>query len=344
MSANTYLINKLTAHQIDIQMYSTSERHALIKELDKVLDVALEMLDNASTEYQQSRAEDIAQSLRLALADHYENLSSNLTQKFKAFAKQELSYNRGVLNEATVENYDVSLPDYAVLADAALDAPITLNSKQHNIRSMLSGYTRDQVNAVINHIRIANSLGYTNEQAKDYLLQNRPSLVKEANTLVRTVNNHISSTARKQVMDANREVLRGFRVVATLDSRTTFICASKDQQIFDLDEPRPPYHYNCRSVASPVLKDEYQASLPGLTTRAARIDGKTQHVSAYKTFEGFLKDQTAQEQRHYLGATRYKLWKQGKLKIEKFVDSDDTILTLDQLRARNPEIFNELEI
>lgn len=352
MSANSFLIDQYTRHQTFVQRYSTSERKKMVKYLNETTKLIEGMLEEANTEFSQNRFESLLKSLNTALRDQYKLMSNDIIINATKFAKQELEYNKNILNTATVDNYDVFVPDYEVLAEAALSSKLTLNSKQHDVRSLLAEFSDKQVNTLINQIRTSVGKGFTNPEIRKQVLSRTRDQVlskakfqrRQADTLIRTVNNHISSDARKKVLENNQEILEGFRVVATLDSKTTFICASKDQKVFDLDEPRPPYHYNCRSVHTPVLKQEYQAAIPGLTTRAARIDGKTKQINSYKTFEGYLKDQPIEFQKDYLGATRYKLWKQGNLKIDKFVDYNDNELSLDELRAREPEAFDKAGI
>ncbi|WP_421921404.1 minor capsid protein [Marinobacter salarius] len=344
MSANTFLIDQYTRHQTYVERYSTSERKKMVKYLNETVKLIEGMLDDANTEFSQNRFESLLKSLNTALRDQYKLMSNDIIINATKFAKQELEYNKNILNTATVDNYDVFVPDYEVLAEAALSSKLTLNSKQHDVRSLLAEFSDKQVNTLLNQIRTGVANGFTIPEIRDQVLSKAKLQRKQADTLIRTVNNHISSDARKKVLENNQEILEGFRVIATLDSKTTFICASKDQKVFDLDEPRPPYHYRCRTVHTPVLKQEYQAAIPGLTTRAARIDGKTEQIGAYKTFEGYLSDQPIEFQKDYLGPTRYKLWKQGNLKIDKFVDYNDNELSLDELRAREPEAFDKAGI
>jgi len=73
-------------------------------------------------------------------------------------------------------------------------------------------------------------------------------------TLVRTSVNQVSNTASQETYKANSEVTKKYRYVATLDSNTTLLCASKDGKLFDYEEgPMPPLHFNCRSTTVPVI-------------------------------------------------------------------------------------------
>lgn len=80
---------------------------------------------------------------------------------------------------------------------------------------------------------------------------------RDARAIARTGVNEANTRARQEVLQANGDVVKGWQYVATLDSRTTEICASLDGKVFGLDEGGsyyPPQHWNCRSTTVPVLK------------------------------------------------------------------------------------------
>ena len=65
--------------------------------------------------------------------------------------------------------------------------------------------------------------------------------------LVRTSINQVANSASQQVYEANQDITKKYRYVATLDSRTSSICAALDNQEFPYGKgPMPPQHFNCR--------------------------------------------------------------------------------------------------
>ena len=73
-------------------------------------------------------------------------------------------------------------------------------------------------------------------------------------TLVRTSVNQVANKASQETYKANDSVTKKYRYIATIDSRTTLLCASKDDKLFDYnDGPIPPLHFNCRSTTVPVI-------------------------------------------------------------------------------------------
>lgn len=95
---------------------------------------------------------------------------------------------------------------------------------------------------------------------------------RRAETLVRTESAYIRE---KATMDGyqNHNVKR-YRILATLDNRTSSICQAMDGKEFDIEdaavgENYPPLHPNCRSTTVPVYKDFNIAS-----ARAAKDSDK----------------------------------------------------------------------
>jgi len=73
---------------------------------------------------------------------------------------------------------------------------------------------------------------------------------------VRTITQAMSNEARREVWKENSDVIEKLEFVATLDNRTTIICASYDGtqwHLNDANAPQPPLHWNCRSALVPVV-------------------------------------------------------------------------------------------
>jgi len=64
--------------------------------------------------------------------------------------------------------------------------------------------------------------------------------------LVRTSINQVANTASQQVYEANQDITKKYRYVATLDTRTSAICRALDGREFEYGKgPTPPQHFNC---------------------------------------------------------------------------------------------------
>lgn len=85
---------------------------------------------------------------------------------------------------------------------------------------------------------------------------------REAVTLTRSYIQAANVGAMDAVMEANRELLRGWRWAATLDTRTCFLCASLDGKMYKLGEESPPMprHFNCLTGETPVFAPDKVAA------------------------------------------------------------------------------------
>ena len=64
--------------------------------------------------------------------------------------------------------------------------------------------------------------------------------------LVRTSINQVANAASQQMYQANPDITKKYRYIATLDSRTSAICRALDGREFEYGKgPTPPQHFNC---------------------------------------------------------------------------------------------------
>ena len=167
-----------------------------------------------------------------------------------------------------------------------------------------------------------------------------------ATTLARTATNHVSNVARNELMAANHDIVKEYEWLATLDSRTTLVCASRDGVYYPIssDSPRPPAHFNCRSTTIPVISKSH-ARRSSVKRPAKGADGVRQKVSGNVTYGQWLKKQPASFQDEYFskfknGKDKARLFRAGKLPIDKFVDANGAEYNLAQLQALNPIEFD----
>ena len=148
-----------------------------------------------------------------------------------------------------------------------------------------------------------------------------------ATMVVRTSMTHLAARTHENVYQDLG--VTQVEYVATLDGRTTLICANLDGKKYDIDKPHPtpPMHPNCRSSVIPVIDD---LPNPELTERAS-VNGPVQN----QQYPEWFGKQPAEFQRHWLGPTRYKLFKDGGYTIDKFVDPrSNRIYTIEELTER----------
>jgi SPP1 gp7 family putative phage head morphogenesis protein len=154
--------------------------------------------------------------------------------------------------------------------------------------------------------------------------------------LVRTSINQVANSASQQVYEANQDITKKYRYVATLDSRTSSICAALDGQEFPYGKgPMPPQHFNCRSTTVPIIDPDILP--PSTIAKRASADGP---VPINTSYGQWLKDQPLKTQQDVLGPSKVPYFNRlvekygARDAMAKLVRDDGSELTLDQLRKR----------
>jgi len=165
---------------------------------------------------------------------------------------------------------------------------------------------------------------------------------RQVMALVRTSVNQVANASSQQVYEANQDVTKKYRYVATLDSRTSPICRSLDGQEFVYGTgPVPPLHFNCRSTTVPIVDYKDLGFDPPPPSKRSSRNGL---VPSDQTYGQWLENQSKDVKDDVLGASKVPYFeslvkKVGPTKaIRKFVSQDGSELTLAQLRRRYPDV------
>jgi SPP1 gp7 family putative phage head morphogenesis protein len=155
-------------------------------------------------------------------------------------------------------------------------------------------------------------------------------------TLVRTSINQVANTASQQVYEANQDITKKYRYVATLDTRTSARCAALDGREFEYGKgPMPPQHFNCRSTTVPIIDPDILP--PSTTATRASKDGQ---VPINQSYGEWLAKQPRSVQADALGPGKVAYFNRLADKygprdaMAKLVRDDGAEVTLDQLRKR----------
>jgi len=198
---------------------------------------------------------------------------------------------------------------------------------------------------------------------------------RNAEAITRTAINHVANAARAEVMNENSDLFEEELFVATLDARTTAVCMSNDGKKFKRGTgPRPPLHFNCRSLRVPVILPDSLGERPAkasteqgllrefaekrkldrVTKRAdlphgtkgafddfarKRVRELTGRVPGSTSYQQWLEKQSAAFQDDVLGKTKGKLFRKGGLKLDKFVNKNGDELSLRELAKRERAAF-----
>ena len=331
MSANDDIQDALTRHQIFVLRYARGrENEAAQFVRNAILSVVERMEAEPFGDNQQRNAaliSELYQYLITLNTGHTENLISELER----FAEYEANYVAKMMSakvESRFEQIAAQQVNQAVFGNVMNIEPI----RGYKIRDALEDFGVMNAEKVQTLLREGILLGTSNEEIADSIRAIAPTQERRAMTLARTVTNYAANTARNETIKQNTDILEGYKWVATLDSRTSLICASRDGKIYEIDDrnPKPPAHFNCRSTITFVVNPEFDLGKDIKGTRPSKGDVKAD-VSGDTTYAQWLRKQSPAFQDRVLGPARAKLFRSRRLSLDRFVDDRGNVLSLDEL-------------
>lgn len=350
LSLNDELLDATIAHQLEIIGYSTDVSNRVIAILNRSdadlmakLQSKLETMDANSFTVQ--RLEKLLVSIRALNGDVYEAVRNELYGDLKDLTAYELDYQQSHFKAVLPVDISVS----TVAADAVYAAALSRPFQGKLLKEWASKIEADRMTRIRDAIRIGYIQNETISQMVQRIRGTRALKYTDgllnidrrvADAVVRTAVSHTANVARNRFYERNDSLIKGIRLVETLDHRTCEQCMALDGKIYPTDSgPRPPHHMSCRGSTSPVIKSWSELGIDAEdipeSTRAS-MDGQ---VPEDVTYGEWLKNKPASFQDEVLGKSKGKLFRDGGLTVDRFVDRSGRSYTLDQLRERNRAAF-----
>lgn len=236
-------------------------------------------LENASAKVHISRLEALKirtqQSLEMLYAKEHNMLKNAFSDAYKTGYYQSFFE----FHKAAGIGFDIGTVDNNAL-EKLLYKPWAADGRNFSERIWGNKYQLVDTlhKELTQHIMLGQSVEKTADRiARDVVKRGAPALdvhnsVKEnlrkakmnARRLVQTESAYFHSMGQKQMFD-DLDVDK-YEYVATIDSRTSDICAAMNGKIFDMKDYEtgvnaPPLHVNCRSTTAPYFDDEYELEL-----------------------------------------------------------------------------------
>lgn len=351
------LLDALVSHQAYLYRLSSSEITKLVSQFDSISGEMLSQLRDLLDELSDAeRSVLIAgqyttpalKEIRTVIQSWQSTVASALLESFSvsatALAVYEATYQAKTLAEKARE------PNGKTLLNKAKKAPLSGGILLDSIFARIADDTRLRVEQVI---RDGLSKDQTNQQIiqrikgkkalnyQDGLLDQSRSQIS---TMVRTARSHVSNVALNETYTSIG--VEWLKVVATLDSRTSKGCAALDGNVYASDDPRKPVfprHPNCRTLYIPVTAKEGQTIGKRPSNSKIGDTGEISTIDSNVKFPEWFPKQSAAFQESWLGPSRYKLFKEGKYSLDKFVDPlTGQPFTLAELKKLDEEMFNRL--
>lgn len=342
MSSRTFLQNSTTRHAIFVNRFAGSQIKEILPMLERVKKVTLSRIAQQDlTTMSKKRYTALLADLDDRIKKIYTQMGKKITKDMNKFADFEADFSTRMFTKAT--KADFTKPDTATIKAAVNKSPIEIGKEKFIVGAALNEFSRQKRKQLVALIKDGIVGGRTGEEiSKEVNFFANKIQKNHAAALVRTITNHVSSVARAQTINDNKDVIKGVEWVSTLDGNTTETCQSLDGKTFGANSgPRPPVHWGCRSTVIPLVKDEFSVVDKVKTERPAVGSDGAETVSGKTTYNSWLKDQPAAFQDEVLGTGKGKLFRQGGLSVNKFVDMNFQPLTLKQLKLKEPLAFEK---
>lgn len=284
---------------------------------------------------------DLRKEQKAILGEGMDRFTSEAEKISKLYAAYEVT---DLITFSTIAGTQLEKFGGKILFAKVLKRPLTTRGLL--LEPWIKRFTESAVEEVSGVMRNGYNLGQTNQQLTKKLVgvsganfrgSTMAKLRRDASTVVRTSVQHVASSARQDVWEANSDKIDKYQFLATLDGSTSKICRSLDLKEFEIGKgPIPPLHPNCRSTTLPVLKGGAKFLAQGQTRSSSKgpVDGE---MSYYE----WLKGQPGKVQKQVLGRDRATLFQ--TMNAERFgklqYDKTWTPLTLKQMRELEPTAF-----
>lgn len=355
MATPPLLVEASTRNQVLVERLKSGEVEKIqpfLKEIDR--EIRLQLTRDNLTSYSRQRLEQLLSQIDGIILAIYQRYLVELDADLIDIAEYEAAFEARSLGQVLV-NVTAVVPTLPAIRAALYSEPLQVTGLDAGklLQPFLRDWTSSEVQRVTGTIRKGYIQGQTNQQiiqairgtkAASYNDGVLATSYRNAEAVVRTSVQHVAMTARMETLKANDDVVTGYEIVATLDSRTTTICRSLDGRTFKTGKgPVPPLHIRCRTSIAPTLDARFDFLKEG-ATRASK-DGQ---VDSSLTYYEWLKGQPAAFQDAAIGRARAQLFRSGGLSSERFaelqLDRNFKPLTLDEMRRLEPLAFERAGI
>lgn len=268
MTANQDYFNLNVAHQFGLEklkngmvvdidsMYTRSlpELRALIVSRVDAINQGSYSLNTAR------RVQALTKDILKMQTGVYQQLGQETLESMIKLGGSESNFVESALNKSIPIAVDLAVPSSELLAAAAIRTPIRgkfladwfVEAGAKEVadinQALMQGFFEGDSNAQITRrIFGSKSVGYTD----GLTAKSRRNI----HTIVRTSMQTMATKTHDIFYQANNRIIKQVRYTATLDGRTTSLCASRDGNIYENEEGKPelPAHVNCRSVYVGVI-------------------------------------------------------------------------------------------
>lgn len=386
-NANQLLSDAYIRHQIQLLRYSkqlSKDAIHLLEEKDTEIKLRLaefEISDQMlETKSGRKRLLKLQEEISRIISAGWKPVNKELSSQMESLTRVETGFISESVTFASPTMIPVVLPSALMLNSITQSRPF----EGRLLSEWASKMEADDIARVQNQIQLGMVGGETNTQIAKRVFGTaqftnsdgiRNATRSQIQGIVRTAVMHVTNQSRYETMLMNKDLFSEEEFIATLDSRTSKLCASLDHKKFPVGEgPYPPLHINCRSIRRAALDQDSVGERPakpitermllkqygeenkitGLKSRSdlphgskgaydtwarQKIRDSIGPVSGDESYSTWLKRQPIEFQDEWLGKTKGKLFREGGLKLDEFVHQNGDEITLGQIAKNNASAF-----
>lgn len=385
-NANDLLSDAYIRHQVQLLRYSRGlsiQLAELLDEKDAELELLILQLDNQegmlAKPAGRRRLEKLQSEIKQLREKVWKPTAKELQIQLDELAKVETGFISEAVAFASPTIVSTVLPGAVMLNSITRSRPF----EGRLLSEWSSKMEADDIARISNQIKLGLVGGETNQQIVKRVFGtakfSNSDGIKNAtrgqiSTIVRTAVMHVANNARYETMLLNNDLFDEEEFIATLDSRTSKLCASLDHKRFPVSiGPYPPLHMNCRSIrrafldqdgvgerpAKPITdkmllkqyalenkltlrtRDDLPHGQKGIYDKWARqkIRDSIGPVRGDESYQTWLMKQPNEFQDEWLGKTKAKLFRDGGMNLPDFVHQNGDEITLAQISRNNAKAF-----
>lgn len=253
---NQRIFDAEARHQVYLQRLANGKIKGLSEFLTILRMSILDQLDDNINNLSRTSLNARLAAINNIQRDLFTNYIDQLNLDLEQLALSESKFEQNLLGR-------ILKTDMAALSEAALFGAINSSPLAGNNRSgkllkvFISDWSKSQRDMLTGIIRQGYAEGISPTQVRAGIRSAIQGQTKRsAEAIVRTSFNHISQQAKVANWNNNSDLIKYWKFVAVLDSRTTVICANiaSANKVYKIGKgPTPPRHVNCRSTQMAVL-------------------------------------------------------------------------------------------
>lgn len=300
--------------------------------------------------FTKARLAALLKEIRTAYREIYSEAGSELKQQMLDFAGVRADQTAALIATQLPVNYNIIQATAEQLRAIVDVAPVTVGpDKKLLLEEIFTSLSNGKEEAIRGAIRLGLVQGETVDQMVRRIKGTRAAQYKDgilevhrrhAESIVRTVTNHVSNQAMQATYANNADVVKGWVFTSTLDGATSLTCRSLAGTVWPIGKgPIPPRHVRCRSVAVPEIKSWRELGFDVDELPPGMRSSKDGLVRSDISMDEWMRTQSKSEILDMLGKTRADLFTSGKLKISSFSDNRGVVYTLEELKKKHPGLL-----